>query len=106
MKKTVLERKMWEGVDEGLLQSLKKLRREIAENLGIPPYVVFSDDTLREMAAVRPGSLRTFINIRGVGQKKLREWGEIFVAHISDYCKQNNLDCDVHEGSRPRTYDR
>ncbi|HET6224206.1 MAG TPA: RecQ family ATP-dependent DNA helicase, partial [Dongiaceae bacterium] len=55
----------WEGVDRGLFDSLRELRRAIAAEREVPPFVVFSDATLRDMARIRPGSDRAFLSVRG-----------------------------------------
>src|SRR5262249_16670712 len=53
--KTRVDEESWEGVDRGLFESLRNLRRQIAEERGVPAYVVFGDGTLRDMARARPG---------------------------------------------------
>ncbi len=94
----------WKGVDEGLFESLRLLRRSVAAERDVPAYIIFGDATLREMARVRPGSIESFMNIRGVGQRKRAEFGEQFVQHIITYCQAHNLSFDVGVVSRPRTY--
>lgn len=69
--------------DEPLLAALKSKRRELAEALRAPAYVVFPDRTLNEMAARRPGSLDEFAALPGVGAKKLEKYGDAFLAVIS-----------------------
>lgn len=103
VKKTQIEQEEWEGVDQGLFDSLRELRRCVASERHVPAYVVFGDATLREMARVRPGSLESFICIRGIGQRKLEELGERFVAHIITYCREHKLQTDVVEGTRRRS---
>lgn len=71
--------------DEDLFQDLRALRKDIADNTGLPPYVVFSDKTLMEMAAVKPQSKLAFLAISGVGQKKLEKYGTPFLALIRAY---------------------
>ena len=68
--------------DEQLFESLRKLRKTIADAAGVPPYVVFSDATLREFAAHKPTSLSAFRTISGVGDVKLERYGDLFVEHI------------------------
>jgi len=102
VKRTKTEEDAWEGVDHGLFESLRELRREIASQRGIPAYVVFGDATLRELARVRPGSLRSFINIRGIGQRKAAEFGPQFVQQIVAHCRNHKLQLDVSTGTRPR----
>ncbi|HLP86229.1 MAG TPA: HRDC domain-containing protein, partial [Phycisphaerales bacterium] len=86
-----------------LFESLRDLRRTIAEKKGVPPYVVFSDVTLEELSRVRPGSEEKLLGVRGIGQIKLREFGGAFIEHIVNYCREHNLALDAAEGSRPRS---
>ena len=65
-----------------LFEALRELRRAIASEAGVPPYVVFHDSTLREMAAQRPASLPAMGEITGVGARKLEAHGEAFLAVI------------------------
>jgi ATP-dependent DNA helicase RecQ len=67
-------------VDPALFEALRGLRREIAAARGIPPYLVFSDATLREMAARRPRTLEELRTVKGVGDRKLVEFGAAFLA--------------------------
>ena len=63
----------------------------MADEAGIPPYVIFSDKTLAEMAAYYPQSLTSLLNISGVGQVKLRQYGEAFLSIIVPYCEKHGL---------------
>ncbi|MFW2830916.1 DNA helicase RecQ [Sphingomonas sp. ID0503] len=65
--------------DDPLFDALRARRREIANELGVPPYVIFHDATLREMAATRPYDLRGLAEISGVGTRKLKEYGQAFL---------------------------
>ena len=69
----------WEGVDRELFDALRGLRRELAEQRQVPPYVIFSDATLRELARYRPSTLEAMRLIYGVGEAKLREHGQAFL---------------------------
>ncbi len=88
----------WEGVDKELFEALRKLRSKIAGKKKIPAYVVFGDAALRDMARKRPASLDTFLDVKGVGEKKYKKYGKTFIAAIKDYCSEHSLDMDV-EGS-------
>ena len=68
-----------EDVDSDLLAALKKLRRELAEEQGIPAYAVFPDRTLVELARARPASLSEMRGLHGIGDKKLERYGELFL---------------------------
>jgi ATP-dependent DNA helicase RecQ len=81
----------WEGVDQGLFDELKALRRELATERQVPPYVIFSDATLREMARVRPTTAEALRQVYGVGESKLRDFGARSLALIAAHCRQHNL---------------
>lgn len=80
------------AVDEGLFEAMRQLRKRLAEEENVPPYVVFGDATLLALAAVRPDSLDGFSRIQGVGQRKLEQYGEPFVAVISRYGEEHGLE--------------
>ncbi|MFA5140405.1 MAG: RecQ family ATP-dependent DNA helicase [Elusimicrobiota bacterium] len=69
--------------DEALFEHLRQLRRLIAERLGVPPYVVFHDSTLVEMAALKPRTLDAMRGVKGVGDRKLERYGAAFLDVIS-----------------------
>ena len=83
-----------DGIDEGLFESLRALRRSVANERGVPPYLIFNDATLRDMARVRPASPAALRTIRGVGERKLADLGERFLTHIATYCCERNLPLD------------
>ena len=70
--------------DEALFQKLRALRLDIARELGKPPYVVFSDKTLRDMVRVKPITDDQFLAVNGVGESKLKQYGERFMAAIRE----------------------
>ena len=78
--------------DRGLFDQLRDLRRTLAEKRGVPPYVVFGDVSLVEMAYFLPQSRESFSRITGVGEAKLEEYGEIFVKHVREYAKEHGLE--------------
>ncbi len=67
------------GRDAGVFEALRALRRRLAEEKGLPPYVVFHDATLKEMAALRPRTLEELARIHGVGEAKLAKYGRDFL---------------------------
>ena len=71
--------------DEKLFEVLRSLRKEIADEEKKPPYIVFSDVSLKDMAAQHPQNLDDFLNISGVGEFKLKKYGKIFTDKISEY---------------------
>ena len=95
VRKTRYDEKSWEAVDTGLFEELRALRRKLAEERGVPAYVLFNDATLRDMARIRPGSPVAMLNIRGVGERKLADLGERFLEAISGYCREKRLPLDV-----------
>ncbi|WP_288239878.1 RecQ family ATP-dependent DNA helicase [uncultured Bifidobacterium sp.] len=70
--------------DEMLFERLRALRRDIAQEIGKPPYIVFSDKTLRDMCARRPRTPAEFLEVHGVGENKLNLYGERFLAAIAE----------------------
>jgi ATP-dependent DNA helicase RecQ len=75
--------------DEALFERLRQLRKRLADERAVPPYIVFSDVSLRQMAREYPANQREFTRISGVGQKKLEEFGEIFLAEIAAHLQEN-----------------
>ncbi|HEY6868810.1 MAG TPA: HRDC domain-containing protein, partial [Novosphingobium sp.] len=72
-------------VGDPLFDALRALRRELAQQAGVPPYVVFHDSVLREMAAGRPQSLAELGRIGGVGDRKLTAYGDAFLTVIRQH---------------------
>jgi ATP-dependent DNA helicase RecQ len=95
IKKTRYQENSWENVDAGLFETLRKLRRQLAEERRVPAYVLFSDATLRDMARARPGSPDALLTVRGVGERKLADLGQRFLEAIVSYCRANRLPLDV-----------
>jgi ATP-dependent DNA helicase RecQ len=77
--------------DEELFQQLRALRKTLANRRGMPPYVIFGDATLKEMAAYFPQSTESLREISGVGAQKLEQFGEVFLAIIRNYAKSRGL---------------
>jgi ATP-dependent DNA helicase RecQ len=90
-----VERDAWEGVNEGLFETLRALRRELAEAKNKPAYVIFGDAALRDMARVRPSTPESFLAVRGVGRQKADAYGELFLKAIVEQCIARGLDTDV-----------
>ncbi len=86
----------WEGVDRDLFDLLRGHRRRLAEQKNVPPFVIFSDATLRELARTRPSSLERMRLVYGIGDAKLREYGEQFLKLITDYGDEHGVALDVH----------
>ena len=77
-----METESWEGVDRALFDRLRELRLTLAGGRGVPPYVIFHDTTLREMARLRPSSAAALRDIYGVGQRKAEDVGPAFLEVI------------------------
>jgi ATP-dependent DNA helicase RecQ len=71
------------GPSDPLFDALRKVRRSLAAQAGVPPYVVFHDSTLREIAAARPTSLAELARVNGVGRSKLERYGEAMLAAVA-----------------------
>src|SRR6266581_556801 len=88
---TQKETRVLEPEAEQLFQHLRSLRKKIADEQGVPPYVVFPDTSLRAMAQQRPQSREQFAQIPGVGSSKLEVYFTSFTCAIRDYCQLHNL---------------
>lgn len=82
-RRSRVETESWDGVDRDLFERLRALRLTLARGRGVPPYVIFHDTTLREMARVRPTSEAALRDIYGVGQRKAEDVGAAFIEVIS-----------------------
>ena len=80
------------AADPELFSILKDLRRKVAKQLGLPPYVIFQDPSLEAMATTYPISLEELQNIPGVGQGKAKRYGEDFVNVIRRHVEDNEID--------------
>jgi ATP-dependent DNA helicase RecQ len=83
-----IEKVAWEGVDRGLFEHLRGVRRELAHERSVPAFVIFSDATLRELARIRPTTESQMRRIRGVGERKLADLGPRFLAEIAHYHRE------------------
>jgi ATP-dependent DNA helicase RecQ len=77
--------------NHALFAILRQKRKEMADEGGVPPYVIFSDRTLIEMAAYYPQSHESLLNMSGVGQVKARQYSDSFLVVIKTYCEQHSL---------------
>ena len=75
----------WVGVDEVLFKLLREKRSELAHAKGVPAYVIFHDNTIRELAAKKPRTKADFSGVYGVGESKLEHYADIFIKVIEDY---------------------
>jgi len=77
--------------DEKLLKQLKSLRKTQADKLGVPPFVVFQDPSLEDMAIKYPITQEELLNVHGVGEGKAKKYGKPFVAFIGTYVEENEI---------------
>lgn len=75
-----------------LFEKLRILRKQIAAQRNVPPFIIFGDVSLREMAGCFPSNNKEFLNIKGVGQKKLEYFGELFLKVINNYLGEKTED--------------
>lgn len=80
-----------QAYDQKLFDILRKKRKELAEQRDIPPYMILSDKTLAQMATFFPQSKNEMMNISGIGQQKLEQYGQIFIAMIKLYCVEYKI---------------
>lgn len=79
---------VYKEVDEGLFETLRQLRSQIAVSQGVPAFIIFSDATLRSMCQLRPTTKSQFLDVSGVGEVKMARYGKAFIDVIIDY--ENN----------------
>ncbi|MBM4428460.1 MAG: DNA helicase RecQ [Chloroflexi bacterium] len=82
--------------NNALFAILRQKRKEMADEAKIPPYVIFSDKTLIEMAAYYPQSSKSLLNVSGVGQAKAEKYGEAFLSVIKAFCEKRGLKEKMH----------
>jgi ATP-dependent DNA helicase RecQ len=80
------------ALDENLMKMLVKLRRQRAQDLGIPPYVIFQENSLSAMASTYPITIEELQNMPGVGKGKAIRYGKEFCELIAKYCKENEIE--------------
>ncbi|MFC5775112.1 DNA helicase RecQ [Ectobacillus antri] len=94
-KKQVLRKEQMQIVqastDDTLFEMLRGLRKEIAAEEGVPPFVIFSDQTLRDMVAKLPQTTEEMLGVKGVGQQKQERYGKRFIAIIDRYVTENGV---------------
>ncbi len=81
-RRSRVETEVWEGVDRVLFEALRAVRLQIARARGVPPYVIFHDTTLRELARLQPQTMAELRTIYGVGARKAEDLGEMFLAAL------------------------
>jgi len=85
VRKTKAEADTWADVNPDLFERLRTVRKELARRRGVPPYLIFTDVSLRDMARLAPTTLDDFLRVTGVGRQKLRNFGREFVDAVREY---------------------
>jgi ATP-dependent DNA helicase RecQ len=75
----------WEGVDHGLFEALRSVRSGLAQKKGLPAYVIFTDAALRDMARRKPSTPEDFLQVKGVGEVKCRQYASVMLEAIRKY---------------------
>jgi ATP-dependent DNA helicase RecQ len=83
LRKSRTEGESWEGVDRDLFDRLRALRLRVARERGVPPYVIFHDTTLRELARLKPATLEALRHVYGVGERKAEDYGSMLLSEIA-----------------------
>lgn len=78
--------------ESDLMSQLRTLRKKLADEQSVPPYIVFSDASLRQMSQNRPQTTESFLKTSGVGNRKLTQYGETFTQTIREFCRKNGLE--------------
>ena len=76
--------------NSALFETLRQLRLQIAKEESVPPYIVFTDKTLIDMCEKLPGTESEMLDVSGVGQNKLKKYGQRFLQEISSFLSNNN----------------
>jgi ATP-dependent DNA helicase RecQ len=85
----------WEGVDRLLFETLRKWRLDLAKQTNKPPYIIFSDATLRELARIRPSTPAKLLLVYGIGSRKIEDFGEPLLRCIAEHCAEQGVAMDV-----------
>ncbi len=90
--------------DEVLFERLRALRRQLADERGVPAYIIFSDVSLREMARSYPTNANEFRRVPGVGEQKLKDFAELFLSEIRSYLATNSRQTFANRISEAKNY--
>jgi len=92
--KSKADAQSWEGVDRGLFEHLRKWRQGAAAEHDVPPFVIFHDSTLRNLARVRPTREQSLKHVSGIGERKLADFGPRLIELIHSFCAENKIVTD------------
>lgn len=90
----------WEGVDRELFDHLRKWRLDIAHQRGLPPYLVLDDASLRSLARIRPSRGESLRRVRGMGDKRLADFGDTLLECVRSFCAEHGLSTDQVEEAK------
>ncbi len=93
--------KSWSGVDKALFEALRALRREIAQESGIPAFAIFGDAALRDMARRKPANKKEFLQVSGVGEKKCADYAARFLPVIQQYAGEKKSAAKSEKAAKP-----
>ncbi len=96
-KRVTRQTTSWEGVDRNFFDELRTLRHDLAAQASVPAYIVFTDETLRQFARIKPTTLADMRTVHGVGDKRLADYGEAFLVCITNYTGQSASDSETDE---------
>lgn len=88
----IFKAEVGEDYDRTLFEQLRVLRKTMADREGVPPYVIFHDTSLKEMSTHYPQNVSDLLMISGMGERKLRRYGDAFLQEIVNYCKLHNIE--------------
>jgi len=92
-----------EDYDRTLFEQLRVLRKTMADREGVPPYVIFHDTSLKEMSTQYPQNVSDLLMISGMGERKLRRYGDAFLHEIVNYCKLHRIEPEPLRHNRPES---
>lgn len=84
-RKAAVQAKQSLPVNDELFEQLRQVRRELAESQGVPPFVIFSDRTLRELCTTMPTTLDEMLSVHGIGESKIKKYGEQFLSILIEH---------------------
>ncbi|MFD1676473.1 DNA helicase RecQ [Alicyclobacillus fodiniaquatilis] len=99
----VVQQTQAQRLDNGLFEQLRALRKEISQREHVPPYVIFSDSTLREMAALCPTDEQGMLAVKGVGELKFAKYGHAFLTCLQAYAAASTEDSKQTRATHMRT---
>ncbi|MCL7410904.1 MAG: DNA helicase RecQ [Methanosarcinaceae archaeon] len=91
------------ATDSELFERLRVLRKTLANRANLPPYIIFADTSLRQMAAKRPTTAQDFLEITGVAEHKLEKYGGTFLAEIADFCDNDEKPTQSNDQTKPKS---